>query len=109
MSDVEAIRIENNRRRFVPVVESIRPMNISLPKVYPFASDKNLVLTLEAQMEIQEKNIKETEKTGNNVSKQENLSATRPMVIILTVALSIFLILLSAPEVKALGCFLNNS
>ncbi|CAF0770905.1 unnamed protein product [Didymodactylos carnosus] len=77
----------------VPVVESIRPLNISLPKVYPFASDKNLILTLEEQMKIQDRNIKETEKTGNSLSEQQNISATRPMVIILTVVLSILLIL----------------
>jgi hypothetical protein len=39
-------------------------------RVYLFASDKNLILTLEEQMRIQEKNIKETGKTGNNLSKQ---------------------------------------
>jgi hypothetical protein len=76
----------------VPVVESIRPLNISMPKVYPFASDKNLILTLEEQMRIQNKNIKETEQTGIDLSKQGNLSATRPMVIFLTVALSILLL-----------------
>jgi hypothetical protein len=79
----------------VPVVDSIRSLNFSLPKVYPFASDKNLVLTLEEQMKIQEKNIKETEKTGNNLSKQENLSTTRLMFIILTVALSTLLIVVT--------------
>lgn len=46
----------------VPVVQSILPLNISLPKVYPFASDKNLILTLEEQMRIQEKNIKKNRK-----------------------------------------------
>jgi flagellar basal body-associated protein FliL len=67
-------------------------LDVSLPKVYPFASDKNLLLTLEEQMKIQEKNIKETEKNGSNLSKQGNLSATRPVYIILAVALSILLI-----------------
>jgi hypothetical protein len=46
----------------VPVVESIHPLNIQLPKVYLFASDKNLIFALEEQMRIQEQNIKETEK-----------------------------------------------
>jgi hypothetical protein len=76
----------------VPVLESIRPLNISLPKVYPFASDKTLIFTLEEQMRIQEANIKETEKTGDRLSKEGVNSATRPMVIFLSVALSIVLI-----------------
>jgi hypothetical protein len=76
----------------VPVVESIRPLNISLPKVYPFASDKTLIFTLEEQMRIQEANIKETERTGDRLSKEGVNSATSPMVIFLSVALSIVLI-----------------
>ena len=77
----------------IPVVEPIRPLNMSLTNVYPFASDKNLILTLEEQMRIQEKNIGETEKTGSNLSKLANLSATRSLIIILTVALSTLAIL----------------
>ncbi|CAF4043843.1 unnamed protein product [Adineta steineri] len=77
----------------VPVIDSIRPLNITLPKVYPFATDKNLLLTLEEQVRIQEKNMKETENTGNNLSRLGNQSATRPLVIILTVALSILAII----------------
>jgi len=76
----------------VPIVESVRPLNISLPKVYPFATDKNLILTLEEQMKIQNKNIKETEKTGDNLSDQRNLSITRLTVIIFTVILIILMI-----------------
>ncbi|CAF1276168.1 unnamed protein product [Didymodactylos carnosus] len=76
----------------VPVVESIRPLNIGLAKVYPFASDKNLILTLEEQMRIQEKNIKETEKTSDSLSKKGLISATRPVVLFLSVALSVVLI-----------------
>jgi cell division protein FtsL len=78
----------------VPVVESIRPLNISLPKVYPFASDKNLILTLEEQMRSQEKNMKETEKTSDRISKEEVISVTRPVVIFLSVTLSVVLIVL---------------
>ena len=40
-------------------------------------------------MHIQEKNIRETETTGNNLSGLGNQSTTRPLVIILTVVLSI--------------------
>jgi hypothetical protein len=43
-------------------------------------------------MRIQEKNVKDTERTGINLLKEGNLSATRPVVIILTVALGILLI-----------------
>ena len=77
----------------IPVVDSIRPLNMSLTNVYPFASDKNLILTLEEQMRIEQKNIKETEKTGDNLFKLPNLIATRPLLIILTVALSALTIL----------------
>jgi hypothetical protein len=66
----------------VPVVEPIRPLNISLLEVYPFASDKDLILTLEEQMKIQEKNTKETERTAINLAEQGSLSATRPPAIL---------------------------
>ena len=46
----------------IPVIELIRPLNISLPQVYPFASDKNLILTLEEQMNIRKNNLRKTEK-----------------------------------------------
>ena len=76
----------------VPIVESVRPLNITLPKVYPFATDKNLILTLEEQMKTQNKNIKETEKTGDKLSDQGNLSTTRLTVTIFTVVLIILII-----------------
>ena len=80
----------------VPVIETIRPLNISLLEVYPFASDKDLIQTLEEQMKIQEKNIRDTERTATDLARQGTLSATRPTVIFLTVALSVlsFLVLL---------------
>jgi hypothetical protein len=76
----------------VPVVEPIRSLKISLLEIYPFASDKDLILTLEEQMTIQEKNTKETERTAINLVWQGTLSATRPTVIILAVAPSIILL-----------------
>ena len=78
----------------VPIVESVRPLNVSLPKVYPFSSDKNLVLTLEEQMKVQDRNIRETEKTGNSLSKQGNVGSTKSLVMTLAAALSILLIVL---------------
>jgi hypothetical protein len=80
----------------VPVIEPIRPLNISLLEVYPFASDKDLILTLEEQMKIQEKNTKDTERTAIDLATQGTFNATRPTVILFTVALSVlaFLILL---------------
>ena len=80
----------------VPVLETIRSLNISLLEVYPFASDKDLILTLEEQIKIQEKNIRDTERTATNLARQGTLSATRPTVILLTVVLSVlaFLVLL---------------
>ena len=77
----------------VPAVEPIRPLNISLLEVYPFASDKDLILTLEEQMKIQEKNIRETERTAINLVERGVLSATRPTIIIIAVALSIILLI----------------
>jgi hypothetical protein len=85
--------IKTVSEEIIPIIDSIRPLNMSLTNVYPFASDKNLTLTLEEQMRIQEQNIRKTEKTGNNLLQLGNLSATRPLVIILTVALSILAIL----------------
>ena len=80
----------------VPVIEPIRPLNISLLEVYPFASDKDLILSLEEQMKIQEKNTKDTERTATDLIRQGTLGATRPTVIVFTVALSVlaFLVLL---------------
>ena len=78
----------------IPVVDSIRPLNMSLTNVYPFASEKNLILTLEEQMRIEQKNIKETEETGKNLSKISNLSETKSLLIILIVALSILFIII---------------
>ena len=77
----------------VPVVEPIRPLNISLLEVYPFASDKDLILTLQEQMKIQEKNIKDTERTAIDLATQGTLGATRPTVIILTVALTVIILI----------------
>jgi hypothetical protein len=77
----------------IPVIEPIRSLNISLPTVYPFAADKNLLLTLEEQMKTQEKNLKETEKTGKNLSQANSLGLTSPWVIPLTIALIIFVLL----------------
>ena len=85
--------IKTINEEVIPVVDSIRPLNMSLTNMYPFASDKNLILTLEEQMIIEQKNIRETEKTGDNLSKLPNLSATRPLLIILTVALSVLAML----------------
>jgi hypothetical protein len=85
--------IKTINEEVIPVLDSIRPLNISLTDVYPFASDTSVILTLEEQMRIQEKYIRETEKTGNNLSQLGNLSATRPLVIILAVALSTLAIL----------------
>ena len=65
----------------VPIVESVRPLNVSLPKVYRFTSDKTLVLTLEEQMKVQDKNIRETEKTGNSLSKQGDVDSTKSLVM----------------------------
>lgn len=76
---------------FVPVVEAIRPLNISLLEVYPFASDRDLRLAVEEQMKIQERNIKETERTAINLAERGTLSETRPTVNIFAVALSIIL------------------
>ena len=76
----------------ISVVELIRPLNISLPKIYPFASDTTLILTLEEQMRIQEKNMKETGKTSDSMSKAEVISTARPMIIFLSTALGIVLI-----------------
>ena len=42
---------------------------------------------------IEQIEIRETEKTGDNLSKLPNLSATRPLLIILTVALSVLAML----------------
>ena len=73
----------------VPVIEPIRPLNISLLEVYPFASDKDLILTLEEQMKIQEKNTKDTERTATDLARQGTFDATKPAVIVFTVALSV--------------------
>jgi hypothetical protein len=85
--------IKTINEEVIPVVDSIRPLNMSLTNVYPFASDKNLILTLEEQMRIEQKNIRETEKTGHNLFKLPNLSETRSLLITLTVALSTLAIL----------------
>ena len=77
----------------IPVVDSIRSLNMSVTNVYPFASDKNLILTLEEQMRIEQKNIRETEKTGDNLSNLSTLSATKPLLITLTVVLSTLAVL----------------
>ena len=73
----------------VPIVESVRSININLSKVYPFATDRNLILTLEEQTKIQNKNIKET---GDNSLDQQNPSSVRHAVIIFTVVLIILMI-----------------
>ena len=93
----------------VPVVESIRTLNISLSKVYPFASDKTLVLTLEEQMRIQEKNMKETEKTSDSISKAGVISATRPMVIFLSVVLILALIVAFLLSICLIYRYRHNS
>ena len=77
----------------IPVVESIRPLNISLPTVYPFASDKDLVLTLEEQMRNQRKNMKETAKIGEKLSEIGSLIATSPSVLAITVAVTVLSLL----------------
>ena len=73
----------------VSVVEPIRPLNISLLEVYPSASDKDLILTLEEQMKIPEKNTKDTERTATDLARQGTFGATRPAVIVFAVAMSV--------------------
>ena len=75
------LRTINNE--IIPVIERIRPLNVSLPQVYPFASDKNLILTLEEQMNIQKNDLRKTEKTGGYIS-QIHLNAKKPLFIVLT-------------------------
>jgi hypothetical protein len=86
--------LKNVNEDVVPVIEPIRPLNINLLEVYPFASDKDLILTLEEQMKIQEKNTKDTERTAIDLATQGTLSATRPTVILFAVALSVFAFLI---------------
>ena len=90
----------------VPVVEPIRPLNISLLEVYPFASDKDLMLTLEEQMKIQEKN---TEHTGIDLATRGALSATRPTIIIIAVALSIILLVIIFLSLCLVNQYRRNS
>ena len=80
------LRTINNE--IIPVIQPIRPLNISLPQVYPFASDKIFILTLEEQMNIQKNNVRKTEKTGSYIS-QIHLNATKPLFIVLTFVLVI--------------------
>ena len=86
----------------IPIIDSIRPLNMSLPKVYPFATDKNLIFTLEEQMRIQQNISKQTEKTSENLLKSDHFSPTRPILILLLVALSVLLLVV----VLLIACFL---
>ena len=70
-------------------MELVRSLNINLPKVYPFATDRNLILTLEEKTKIQNKNIKET---GDNSLDEDNSSSIRLAIIIFTVVLIILII-----------------
>ena len=93
----------------VPVIEQIRPLNISLLEVYPFASDKYLILTLEEQMKIQEKNIRDNERTATDLARQGTLSATRPTVILFTVALSVLAFLVLFLTLYLLNHYCRNT
>ena len=92
----------------IPVVESIRPLNISLPTVYPFASDKNLVLTLEEQMKDQQKNMRETAKTGEKLTEIGSLLASSPTFLAITVTVAVLSLLALVGIVYLLRrCFLK--
>ena len=52
----------------VSIIDSNLPLNMSLPKVYPFASEKNLIFTLEEEMRIQQNISRQTERTGDIIS-----------------------------------------
>ena len=95
----------------VPVVEPIRPLNISLLEEYPFASDKDLILTLEEQMKIQEKYTQDTEHTGIDLFTRGALSATkkRPTVIVFTVALSVLISIALFLTLRRLNHYRRNS
>ena len=86
----------------IPIIDSIRPLNMSLPKVYPFVTDISLIFTLEEQVRIQQKISRQTEKTGANLSKSDHFSAKKHILIQFIVALSVL------PVVVALliACFL---
>ena len=94
------LRTINNE--FIPVIEPICPLNISLPQVYPYASDKNWIRTLEEQMNIQKNNLRKTEKTGSYIS-QIHLNSTKPLFIVLTFVLVIPISLFSPQSVSFIG------
>ena len=52
----------------ISVVELNRPISVTVTTRYPFVADTNLILILEEQPEIQEKNKKNTEITGTEIS-----------------------------------------
>ena len=64
-----------------------------LPKEYPSASDKHLIFTLEEEMRIQKNISRQTERTGDNLSKLDKINATRLAVIFVVLILLIVYLL----------------
>jgi hypothetical protein len=56
--------LKTSAESIIPIVDKLRPLNLT---VYPFASDKDLVLSLEQQIVEQKAQIKKSKETGKQL------------------------------------------
>ena len=88
----------------------MRPINITLPKIYPFASDKNLIVNLEEQLKIQGKNIDDREKSGTSLYTKIILnSSTVTIVTLFTTIVPVFIVEIVVILCLKNKCLVNNS